>query len=567
MQWISLGAALALLDAAVTFRNLWPTPAIWWNGAVSIELAVVLLLAVAVSRRRPLRSPAALSALSAIWSLLAIGRYAEVTAPALYGRDINLYWDLQFIPDVVAMVARVAPWLVVLCVVAAVIVLAALFRCFLRAWMRILDALDRPLERRWLAAAAAAVVVLFVPMRAREMFPDDSAFPSAVTLTYARQLRMATLAAATELAPSPPMDSDLARIDGADVFLIFIESYGAISFDRSDLAQGLAPSRRDFDAALRESNRQVVSAFVESPTFGGSSWLAHLSLLSGIDVRDPETNAKLMTQPRDTLVRTFGRRGFRTVALMPGMRRSWPEGAFYGFDAIYGSERLAYQGPQFGWFAIPDQYSLARLDELEVSRPALSGVAGPSRQPLFVVFPTLSTHFPFTPTPPYQPDWPRLLTAAPYGDEESDRAYAREHEMDWINFGPGYVEAMAYDLATIGGYLRARPDHDLVMILIGDHQPPAVLSGARAPWDVPVHIVASRAEVLERFVASGFRRGLTPERRPISKMHELLPIMLDAFGNRPSPHGRGTIVSPEGEQDGFDRFPPQPVHRDHRVDR
>ena len=527
MQWISLALALLLLDAAVTFRNLWPTPAIWWSGAVSIELAVVLLLAVGFGTRRPLRSPAALAALSALWTLLALGRYAEVTAPALYGRDINLYWDLQFMPDVVAMIARVSPWLVVLCIVAAAIVLTILFRSFLFAWSRILDALDRTLERRLLAAAAAAVVVLFVPMRAREMFPDDSAFPSAVTLTYARQMRMATLAAATELAPSPAMDSDLARVDGADVFLVFVESYGAISFDRADVAQGLASSRRDLDAAITHSNRQVVSAFVESPTFGGSSWLAHLSLLSGIDVRDPETNAKLMTQPRDTLVRAFGRRGFRTVGLMPGMRRSWPEGAFYGFDEIYGSERLGYQGPHFGWFAIPDQYSLARFDALEVSRR--------SRQPLFVVFPTLSTHFPFTPTPPYQPDWPRVLTAAPYDDEESDRAYAREHEMDWVNFGPGYVDAMSYGFATIGGYLRARPDHDLVMILVGDHQPPAVLSGAHAPWDVPVHIVASRADVLERFVANGFRPGLIPERRPISKMHALLPIMLDAFGDRGSP--------------------------------
>ena len=50
-----------------------------------------------------------------------------------------------------------------------------------------------------------------------------------------------------------------------------------------------------------------MSAFVESPTFGGSSWLAHISLLSGIEVRDPDTNAKLMTAHRDTLVRAFGR--------------------------------------------------------------------------------------------------------------------------------------------------------------------------------------------------------------------------------------------------------------------
>jgi hypothetical protein len=343
-------------------------------------------------------------------------------------------------------------------------------------------------------------------------------------VTYARQIRLATLAAATALDPAPPMDSDFSLVSEADVFLVFVESYGAIAYDHPAIANGLTASREALAAAIRDSNRQVVSAFVESPTFGGSSWLAHLSLLSGIEVREPETNARLMTEQRDTLVRAFGRRGFRTIGLMPGMRQRWPEGAFYGFDEIYGAERLAYQGPYFGWFGIPDQYSLHRLDALEARRAP--------RQPLFVVFPTLSTHFPFTPTPPYQPDWARLSSAAPYDEKAIDRAFAREDEMDWIDFAPGYVEAMAYDFQTLGGYLRKRADDDLVMILIGDHQPPAVLSGARAPWDVPVHVVASRAEVLERFTARGFRAGLAPAKPSISPMHALLPIILDAFGNR-----------------------------------
>ena len=113
-----------------------------------------------------------------------------------------------------------------------------------------------------------------------------------------------------------------------------------------------------------------MSAFVESPTFGGGSWLAHLSLLSGIEVRDPDTNFLLMTQNRDTLARSFSRQGFRTVGLMPGLRQTWPEGKFYGFDDIYGADRLAYIGPEFGWFAIPDQFSLDRLDALEVAKPS-----------------------------------------------------------------------------------------------------------------------------------------------------------------------------------------------------
>jgi hypothetical protein len=523
MRWISLAAALALLDAALTFLNVWPTPAIWWAGAMSVELALCLLAAILVRRRISLRSRTFPALLGALWTVLAIGRYAEVTAPALYGRDINLYWDLRFIPDVIAMVTRVAPaWMIGGGLALIAIAVALVFWLFRMAWQRIAAGIDDPLERRLLAVAAAAVIVVFIPWRAASMFPEDSAFPSPVTLTYARQLRMATRAAAAELGPSPAMDSDLSRVKGADVFLIFMESYGAIAYDRAEIAEGLAPARRDFEKALRATNRQVVSAFVESPTFGGSSWLAHLSLISGIEVRDPEANAKLMTEKRNTLVRTFGRRGFRTVALMPGMRQRWPEGEFYGFDEIYGIDRLAYTGPQFGWFAVPDQYSLHQLDALE-GAPA-------GRKPLFVVFPTISTHFPFTPTPPYQPDWRRLSTAAPYDDRDTDAAYAKAKEMDWVDFAPGYIEAMTYDFASIAGYLERSPDRDVVLILLGDHQPPAVLSGAHAPWDVPIHIVASRREVLARLTANGFRPGLTPGRPTLTKMHQLVPILMDAFG-------------------------------------
>jgi len=111
------------------------------------------------------------------------------------------------------------------------------------------------------------------------------------------------------------------------------------------------------------------------------------------------------------------------------------------------------------------------------------------------------------------------------------RAYA--DEPDWMDFAPGYVNAMAYAYDVIGGYLRAQRDRDLIVIVLGDHQPPAALSGQGAPWDVPVHIIASRRDLLDRFVARGFRAGLVPARPSIGGMHQLVPILLDAFGERP----------------------------------
>jgi hypothetical protein len=67
------------------------------------------------------------------------------------------------------------------------------------------------------------------------------------------------------------------------------------------------------------------------------------------------------------------------------------------------------------------------------------------------------------------------------------------------------------------------------MIVIGDHQPAAAVSGEGASWDVPVHVIASRPQVLERLEAHGFSRGMTPPRTSLGPMHELLPVFLDAF--------------------------------------
>jgi hypothetical protein len=207
---------------------------------------------------------------------------------------------------------------------------------------------------------------------------------------------------------------------------------------------------------------------------------------------------------------------------MPGLWQQWPEGAFYGFDEIYGGERLSYQGPPFGWWNITDQYALAKLDALEFERSP--------RPPVFVFLPTVSTHIPFTPTPPYQPDWARMLTDTPYDEPELTRAYARQP--DWMDLGPAYVDSVSYLYRSVTGYLRRHPQRDVVLLLVGDHQPAAAVSGQDASWDVPVHVVASRPAVLERLVADGFRMGVEPSRPTLGAMHELTLVLLRAFGDR-----------------------------------
>ena len=522
LGWAALAAALALLNFALTFANLWPTPWIRPQAAASIELAVaVLLVAVAVWRRGPL-SPRALGLLSGAFVVLALTRYAEVMARELYGRPINLYYDLPHVPRVVAMFAEATPpWVLVAASAGVALGLVVLFGIGHWAWGRVGLALAAPRSRNVLAAAALAVIVVypFVP----------GSFPAPVIASYARQAVLAAhvlRGGGAGLPESPPLASDLGRVRGADVFVVFLESYGAATFDRPEHSARLAPSRDALAAAAAATGRAIVSAFVESPTFGGASWLAHASLLSGVEVRDGDAYNTLVTQRRRSLVRTFADRGYRTVALMPGLRQDWREGEwFYGFDAIYGAERLDYRGPEFGWWRIPDQYALAKFDRLEV--------APHPRRPLFVFFPTITSHAPFRPVPPYQPDWQRLLGPRPYDPDVE--AALRAYRAEWKNLDPAYADAVSYALEWLGGYLREQRGAEFVLVVLGDHQPPVGVAGEQPSWEVPVHVIARPGPLLDALMADGFVAGPAPRRPGVGGMVDLTRLLVRAFGSSPEP--------------------------------
>ncbi len=524
LAWVALVAALVLLNASVTFRNVWPTPSVTWTGELSIEVPAALLALALCSRWRGPLSRAVLHGVTACWLLLVVGRYVNVTAPALWGRELNFYWDLHFLPDVAAMLmGATSGWVAAVAVAVSVVVLLLAYIALSISWARVARAAAHPREWRWLVSAAAVVLGLFAVEWSSAPTSDVSRFPEPVTVAYARQIGFVIDAArgARGLPASPSFDADLEQLGGADVLLLFLESYGAVTFEQPEFTRRLEPSRTSLANAIQASGFDVASAYVESPTFGGSSWFAHITLMSGIEVRDPDTNALLMTARRDTLPTVFARRGYRSIAVMPGLWYPWPEGAFYGFADVYTGERLQYKGAPFGWWSLPDQFTLAKLDELEINKSP--------RPPLFVFYPTVSTHTPFAPTPPDQPDWPRMLTDRPFDDAQLDRAYLEEP--DWMNLAPSYVTSVTYAYEMLAGYVRRHTGRDLAIVVIGDHQPPALVSGEHAPWDVPVHIVTNRRPIVERLLRQGFRTGVTPQRPSLGKMHTLTPMLLEAFSH------------------------------------
>lgn len=535
-RWAGLAASIVFLNLALTFHNVWPTLGVTLAEPLpelSLELAIALLALLAWASWRGRLPAAAPAALAAAWLALTIARYFEVTAPALYGRPINLFWDLRHVGNLLGMVAAVAgPALSLASALALVLALAAALVALRSAWRRVARAAIVPGERLALGVVAGGAAALWIA--GLTGLPYSSALPrfsTPVTATYARQARLlahtALEAGSVDPADAPDPaarspgaarapDGRVAALDalgGDDVLLVFLESYGDVTYTNPALAARLAAGRARLATVIAGTGRAAVSATVAAPTFGGNSWLSHLSLLSGRDVRDPDTYARAMQRAQPTLVSDFARAGYRTIALMPGLRQAWPEGAFYGFAAMLDAQALDYRGPEFGWWRIPDQYALARLDALP-----------PDGRPRFVFFPTISSHAPFRPTPPYQPDWSRLGGAAPFGPEA---AAAIALQPRWTDLAPAYGDGISYALEWLAGYLERHAD--LTLVVLGDHQPPAAVSGPGSNWNVPMHVITRRASVRGTLLESGFVAGLEPARRPVLAMAGLRPLLTRAF--------------------------------------
>lgn len=526
-HWAALAVALLALNAALTFHNVWPTVWVVPRAEVSVELGVLLVaLAAWAWLGRPLGTRLR-AVLTALVLAFVIGRYADVTAPALYGRPINLYWDAQHVPKVAAMLVQVGPWWLGAAIVLGLVLLfAALLAAIAWCLGAIARALGSPAGCGVVGAVGAVLVGVYVLAHAFE-WPVRHRYSLPVYATFVQQAGFVLTASTADPERDLPgialPESDFGRLDGGDVLLMFLESYGAVTYDVPEIARVVSPARDELAHAAAEANLQLVSAFVSSPTFGGGSWLAHASFMSGVEVRDMGDYTLLLTQNRPTWPKLFKAAGYNAIAVMPGLKNVWPEGAFYGFDAIHDERSVDYRGPDFGWWRIPDQFSLARAGELKAKAAR--------RAPTLVFLPTINTHIPFLPVPPYQPDWHRVLAEAPY--EQPDVEASLAVTPDWEALGGPYAESFVYTFTYLAGYLRASAGSGETLLLIGDHQPAASVAGVGARWDVPVHVVTPRADIAAALVAAGFVEGvaLAPQQRPIATLPELSVLLLGTFAS------------------------------------
>ena len=516
---------LLVLNAFLSMTNWWPTPFVELDQRIAPEFVLLWVALLLLVWRRVVVGARLVALLTWVYLLLVVGRYFDTTAPALFGRDINLYWDALQIPRVLWVTLNSYPLWIALLVAAALLALFWLVYRALHASITVAarEAVPYALRSRWALMVTAAALALITA----NYYGVQATWPvvsKPVLPTYLRQVKLLATAFTNRslekmLPPSPAFNSNLGALNGIDVDLFFLESYGMMVFNHPRAYASLQPARDALAAQIAASGKQVVSAYVSSTTFGGGSELAHVSLLTGVDTADPLRHDLMLTTRRPTLVSLFRERGYETHGFYPALTWDWPEKVFYGFDKFTDARDLRYPGPKLGYWSVPDQYALARYQQLH---PVTA--ASPKR---FLFFTSITSHLPFHPVPPYQADWQRLLSTTPF--DAAQMAGVAAQKVDWLNMFPGYVGMIDYNYRWLAGYLAQPRARDSVLILLGDHQPAANVTGEGASWDVPVHIIAARPELLQRFLARGFNPGLEPKQPRIGAIFDLTRVLMEAF--------------------------------------
>ncbi|HET7820343.1 MAG TPA: CDP-alcohol phosphatidyltransferase family protein [Ornithinibacter sp.] len=424
------------------------------------------------------------------------------------------------------------PWAAWGSAVGAVLLVVAALLCLPLALGRLGRVVSR--HRTWSTRVVPAVAAVWVvcALSGLQVSPGGAVAAADAGPFVAEKVRAATTAYRDEsafthaLSQDPygnPASADLSALAGKDVVLAFVESYGRVAVDGPESA-GIRTLLDDGTARLQRLGWTASSGWLTSPTFGGSSWLAHSTLQSGLTVGDQVRYDRLLSSPRTTLSSAFGRAGWRTVAVLPSTHDTWPQGqVFYRFDRVYDGSALGYAGPRFGFSAMPDQFTLAAFDRLELATP---------HPPLMAELELTSSHGPWAPLPTTV-DPADLGDGSVFDGIEADAVTAAQLWSDRSAVPGAYRASIAYSLTSLLSFVESHADDDLVVVMLGDHQPSTIVSGFGGDREVPVTVIARDPKVVARVASWGWQSGLRPsDTGPVWPMAAFRDRFLTAYSSR-----------------------------------
>jgi hypothetical protein len=512
------------LSAVANLRYPAPEPAAaWLRPSLDVTAFLVLLATLAHLGRRV---PGALCHVFVVALLFVrVFRFVDGVEQRYLHRHFDIYLELPLLPEAVRLLAATVPaQKLAIAGVLAIAAFAALAWVAARALAYARSYLGRAEGRRVFTVTCASLLLVAVLLEARDnganraaVFAPSVAPPIAAQLSFwlsTDAYRSSKLAEVEARRAELDRYSDaLAGLGGASVLVFVVEAYGQTVFD----SQEMRPRYAGLETAFRKAGYAVASTLLDSPVYGGGSWLAQATLITGVRVENELDYALLKAQSPRTAAQLFRGAGYRTVLFHPGTTRAWPQGDYLGFDVRYSAPDFEYRGPAFAWAPIPDQYVVDFMHRREVDR---------ARRPLFALCALVSSHAPFSEQPPLVEDWSAL---------DGGRVYSRlapvRFATSWTNLEharPAYLRAIGYDLAVLEQYLTGFPNGDALVFVLGDHQPVGDVTGHSPRRGVPVHVLSRDLSLVDEFLVRGYTPGMwLGESRASSSLARFLPTLLE----------------------------------------
>nr|WP_299502053.1 sulfatase-like hydrolase/transferase [uncultured Rhizobium sp.] len=490
-----------------------------------LPLEVPLLgLALLFARGRPARFLAGLVTVL-VFAILLL-KLADIGTQAAFQRPFNPYLDARMLADgwnlLSGSIGIAATLAAILAIVAALLGFGFLFRRAI-GWMAMAE--GRMRSGLLVAFAAPLLIGAF----------GFAAGQPRVEARMSRYLLERLALVASSVGDLRAFEADLARADGQisgaglfsaitgqDVVLIFVESYGRSAIEDPRYASVTTSRLQAIETQLASAGLSSASAWVGSPTVGGLSWLAHGTLLSGLWVDSQARYDRLMRSEKPSLNRLFVDAGWKSVAVMPAITMAWPEAAYFGYDRILAAADLGYRGQPFNWVTMPDQYTLSAFERLVRALPAKE------RKPVMVEIALISSHAPWTPVASLV-DWQSVGDGSVFDAQATSGDAPSVVWADPERVRAHYIQTIDYSLETLGSYMT-RFGKDTVFVILGDHQPAAIVTGADAPRSVPLHVVSADAALIDRFRRTGFAAGMIPKSDTREwPMDQMRGVLIDLF--------------------------------------
>ncbi|OQX28735.1 MAG: hypothetical protein B0D92_07350 [Spirochaeta sp. LUC14_002_19_P3] len=412
----------------------------------------------------------------ALLSFLVFFGVGEIFYRLIYMEHFSPIYDMQLIPNFfVMMLQRTGLPAVPIRIASVIITLAALLASAYALLILIRETSRIFLGSRKMKILVSALALLFILVA-----PPFS--PSAQTLAALLHKPEAPALSAPPPVEEPTQEWNFAAIEDSSIHFVVVESYGAALFQKQEYIPLMSGVYADLQRLLDEHELAVKSGFVRSPAFGGRSWLADATILTGVQIENQKIyDARVADGERAWWLELMQRSGYTCYYVAPGTSQADAQWRYaYPFDVYLLQNDFQYEGPPISFGLTTDQYLLHEF--------AANYLQNDMKQ--FAFYLLVSAHTPFDRIPVYKEDWQFPLKGREYAD-----GYVRYFENNWLHgneLAEGYIEGMSYSLTSTIHYLTDKVSGKKFMLIIGDHQPRIPVSGPNPGYPVIFHIIYSQ---------------------------------------------------------------------------